>query len=271
MTSLRFSEKVLVGKASLTEYLEFAKHLAVQAGDTALNYFRVQEDEIGLTNKSLNAFDPVTKADKEIEAKLRNLILEHYPKHGIFGEEEGYFEGNGLTWVIDPIDGTRAYMSGLLHWGVLVALFDGTRPILGVMYQPYTSELFFGDGNCSYISVRGEKPKLLKSSSIKSFSDTVFATDTLEVLSGRERSVAERSRLVRLGGDCYVFSMLAMGLIHVVFEKGLKPYDIQALIPVIEGAGGVVTTLDGGNPSLGGSIVATANPELHEDVLRQLT
>ena len=111
----------------------------------------------------------------------------------------------------------------------------------------------------------------MKSSSIKSFSDTVFATDTLEVLSGRERSVAERSRLIRLGGDCYVFSMLAMGLIHVVFEKGLKPYDIQALIPIIEGAGGVVTTLEGGNPSLGGSIVATANPELHEDVLRRLT
>ena len=121
MTSLRFSEKVLVEKAILAEYLEFAKYLAVEAGDTALNYFRVQQDEIGLANKSLNAFDPVTKADREIESKVRSLISERYPEHGIFGEEEGYLEGNGLTWVIDPIDGTRAYMSGLLHWGILVA------------------------------------------------------------------------------------------------------------------------------------------------------
>ena len=141
-----YTPAVVVTTAARSEYLEFAKVVARDAGAVILPYFRTNADGMKLENKAQDGFDPVTRADREAEQLIRQRISETYPDHGIYGEEFGLQAGNGLTWVIDPIDGTRAFMSGMLHWGVLLALFDGENPIVGVLYQPYTDELFFGDG-----------------------------------------------------------------------------------------------------------------------------
>ena len=156
---LEFSPPFPVTAEERAEYLAFAKAVAVEAGLTTLSYFRTSADIMGLENKDQDGFDPVTVADREAEAVIRERIKQTYPNHGIYGEEFGLEPGCGLTWVIDPIDGTRAFMSGMLHWGVLLALFDGENPIVGVMYQPYTDELFFGDGSIAGL-VRGEEDDL---------------------------------------------------------------------------------------------------------------
>ena len=141
---LEFSTPVSVSDAQRSEFLEFAARAAVEAGAATLPFFR---SETVIENKlEGSGFDPVTEADKAAELVLRERIRSEYAAHGICGEEFGIEEGNGLTWVIDPIDGTRAFMSGMLHWGLLLGLFDGERPIVGVMYQPYTEELWCGDG-----------------------------------------------------------------------------------------------------------------------------
>ena len=127
------------------EYLQFACSAVRAAGRVILPHFR---SGVQVTNKLDNGgFDPVTLADQAGERAIREAIELAYPEHGIFGEEYGFNAGNGLTWVIDPIDGTRAFMTGMLHWGVLLALFDGESPVVGAMYQPYTDELFSGDGD----------------------------------------------------------------------------------------------------------------------------
>ena len=141
-----YTPVIAVTAAERSKYLDFAKAVARAAGATILPYFRTSADGMRLENKAADGFDPVTRADREAEQVIRQRINQTYPEHGIYGEEFGLQTGNGLTWVIDPIDGTRAFMSGMLHWGVLLALFDGENPIVGVLYQPYTDELFFGDG-----------------------------------------------------------------------------------------------------------------------------
>jgi histidinol phosphatase-like enzyme (inositol monophosphatase family) len=181
--------------------------------------------------------------------------------------------GNGLTWVIDPIDGTRAFMSGMLHWGVLLALFDGENPIVGVLYQPYTDELFFGDGVIAGIQHGGQE-RPLKTASLVELSAATTCTTGTQWLAPEQRAqyaaLAAAAQLNCTGGDCYLFGLVAMGQMHIGLDGSLNPYDIQALIPIIRGAGGVITTWDGGNPSMGGHVVASANAALHRQVLEKL-
>ena len=217
-------------------------------------------------------FDPVTEADKAAEALLRDLIRARFPQHGICGEEFGLESGNGLTWVIDPIDGTRAFMTGLLHWGLLLALFDGQRPLVGVMYQPYTEELWLGDGSRAEFR-RGATTRRLVTRQDVALGDAVLATTTPKLFAaGAERdgfaALENEVRLTRYGGDCYIYGMLAMGYIDLAVDATLKPYDIQALIPIIEGAGGVVSTFAGDDPSLGGTVLAAGSGALHRAALQ---
>ena len=264
---------VAVSPAARSEYLDFAKAAARAAGSVILPYFRVSADGINLENKAQTGFDPVTRADREGEQVIRQRINEIYPEHGIYGEEFGLQSGNGLTWVIDPIDGTRAFMSGMLHWGVLLALFDGENPIVGVLYQPYTDELFFGDGVSAALQHSGQE-RPLNASTITELAAATTCTTGTHWLPAAQRSryeaLAAAAQLNCIGGDCYLFGLVAMGQMHVGLDGSLKPYDIQALIPIIRGAGGVITTWDGGNPSMGGQVVASANQTLHQQVLEQL-
>ena len=164
-------------------------------------------------------------------------------------------------------------MSGMLHWGVLLALFDGENPVVGVLYQPYTDELFFGDGTHAGL-VRGQEERRINTASLDVLSRATTCTTGIEWLGQAEQAkyhqLAESAQLNRTGGDCYLFALVALGQIHIGLDGSLNPYDIQALIPIIRGAGGVITTWDGGNPSLGGHVVASANQALHAQALDKL-
>ncbi len=268
---LDYSSPVSVTDAQRSAFLDFAVDAAMAAGGETLQYFR---SETVIENKIEGAgFDPVTEADKAAELVLRERIREQFPSHGICGEEFGLEEGNGLTWVIDPIDGTRAFMSGMLHWGLLLGLFDGERPIVGVMFQPYTEELWCGDGQKAEFRHAGTS-RPLRTRDCGEVSDAVLTTTSPNYFRGEEgdafRRLESQAKLSKYGGDCYIYGMLAMGFVDLATDATLHPYDIQGLIPIIEGAGGVVTTYSGGNPSLGGTVLASGNRALHERALEVL-
>jgi myo-inositol-1(or 4)-monophosphatase len=262
-----------VDDAELRELTGFACRLADAAGAEILPHFRAP---IAVRNKAgADAYDPVTAADLGSESAMRALIRSAYPDHGIYGEEGGHVQGAGaLTWVIDPLDGTRAFITGALHWGVLIALYDGARPILGVMDQPYTRERFVGNRlGARWMREGGERR--LATRPCTGLGEAVLYTTSPEMFSNEaERRafelLASRVKLARYGGDCYSYCMLASGYVDLVVESDLKPYDIQALIPIIEAAGGIVTSWTGGAAHYGGAIVAAGSAEVHAAALRVL-
>ena len=270
--SLRYHARQPVSAAQLSRYLESALTFARRAGEVILPHFRTA---IEIENKAGEGrFDPVTAADKAAEKRIREEIAAAYPDHAVFGEEHDYQPGNGLTWVVDPIDGTRAFMTGMLHWGVLIALFDGEEPILGVMHQPFTDEYFFGT-NTEASYRRGTNQATLRARKCEGLAHATLASTGAFLNASAEEhdafhAVRRNVRLTRYGGDCYLYCLLAMGLIDLAIEVDLKPYDIQALMPIIRGAGGVVTTWDGGNPAMGGRIVAAGDARVHRAAMQIL-
>lgn len=266
-----YSRKVSVSDADRSDYMEFAAHCAQQAGQMALPYFR---SELSVENKLADGnFDPVTEADKAVEQRIRELLRATYPEHGVFGEEFGFEQGNGLTWVIDPIDGTRAFMSGFLHWGVLLALFDGETPIVGAMYQPYVNELFLGDGSGSWLQ-HANKRTPLRTSTCAELGNAVMGTTGVDWFPEKERkgfeALRQQVKLARIGGDCYIHALVALGSVDIGTDALLQAYDIQALMPIVRGAGGVVTDYEGGDVSLGGTVLCCANEALHKVALREI-
>jgi histidinol-phosphatase len=259
--------------AAIDEYVAFACRLAEIAGRAILPHFRSQM-QVG--NKAHGrGYDPVTVADRAAEEAVRKEIRRVYPKHGIYGEEHGRsFGSDKLTWVIDPIDGTRSFILGQLHWGVLIALNDGTRPIVGVMHQPYVGEMFVGSPHGAELRCGGSVRALRTRSCARLEDASVCATTPAMFKKGKERDafrkVALRARLVRYGGDCYSYCLLAAGFIDLVIESGLYPYDVQALVPIIEAAGGVITTWSGARAYEGGQVVAAGDPKLHRIALKIL-
>ena len=239
-----------------------------------LPYFR-QSMAVEDKHDGQSGFDPVTVADREAEAVMRASIRARYPEHGIFGEEYGFEPGTaGLTWVLDPIDGTRSFVAGMLHWGVVVGLYDGERAVLGGVYQPVTDEIFTGDGRAAWCMSAGQERRL-SVRACPGIDEALLCCTHPDVFAGaRElqafRSVERRARLSRYGGDCYLYCLLAMGCIDLCVEASLKPYDIAGLIPVVRGAGGVITTWDGGAPEHGGRIVAAGDPRVHAQALELL-
>lgn len=260
--------------AELNALTDFACRLADAAGERILPHFRVPlavDDKAGG-----GAYDPVSEADRGAEHAMRALIRRQYPTHGIFGEEHGHQAGeSALTWVLDPIDGTKSFVTGALHWGTLIALHDGARPVLGVMDQPYTHERFIGSRLVARWTKGGDQRALgvrccprLEDSVLYTTSPHLFAT--IGERHAFER-LAEGVRLVRYGGDCYSYCMLALGYVDLVVESGLEPYDIQALIPIIEASGGIVTTWEGGSADDGGRIIAAGDAAILAEAMRILT
>ncbi|MCY1332250.1 Histidinol-phosphatase [compost metagenome] len=250
------------------EFLTFAGRLADAASAVTLAYFRAVFEVV---DKGATRFDPVTIADREAERAMRELIRSTYPTHGILGEEEQRIAGTEpFSWVLDPIDGTRAFITGLPLWGTLIALNDGQRPVLGIMDQPFTRERFSGDGKQAWLN-----GKLLGGRSCKSLSDAKLLCTTPDMFEAGEQweafqRVARAAKMQRYGGDCYGYCMVAAGQVDAVVEAGLQPYDVQALIPIIEGAGGIVTSWTGGDPQHGGAVVACGDARVHEEILRLL-
>jgi myo-inositol-1(or 4)-monophosphatase len=255
-----------------TELTAFVDELATASGGAILPFFRT---ELAAEDKSGGGvFDPVTEADKAAERVMRALIAERCPDHGIVGEEYGAERRDAASvWVLDPIDGTKAFVSGLPLWGTLIGLLDGGRARLGMMHQPFIGERFLGDGrSASYRGPAGERT--LRTRRCASLAEATLSTTSPHLIPKDRlpayRRVEEKVRLARYGYDCYAYCMVAAGHIDLVIEAGLKPYDIVALVPIVEGAGGVVTTWTGGRPEEGGAIIASGDPRLHDEALRLL-
>ena len=278
---LAYTQRIAVSADEQRSYLALALDTAEEAGAAALPFFRsgTQVDNKRGAGEHGRGYDPVTEADRAVERIVRERLQQARPEHGLFGEEFGLEPGNGLTWVIDPIDGTRGFVSGMLHWGVLLALFDGEAPILGVLHQPFVGESFYGMGeHAGYRRTgyrRGAEKSALRVRQCAALEDAALAATTTRIFAPGAESAAfsridEQVRFTRFGGDCYNYALLAMGCLDLVVEAALQPYDIQALIPIVRGAGGVITSWSGGDPSLGGAVVAAGDARIHEAALQLL-
>ena len=252
-------------KKFLNEYLNFANRLADEAGIISMDYWRTSLD---VENKSHQ--NPVTIADKKTELKLRSMIEKEYPDHGILGEEfESINPEAEFIWVIDPIDGTRSFIAGHKDFGTLIALLHNNLPIVGIINCPIHQERWVG--------VNGRKTTMnnleVNTSKITSLNQGYFCTSGLYLEDDHFKKscdkIINKTKYYRLGGDCYMYGMVASGLIDIVLEDTLKTHDYMALIPVIEGAGGVVTDKYGSpvNIKSDGSIVASANKILHKEII----
>ena len=229
--------------AALHGLEDFALELAAAAGAAILPLFR---SEHGLEDKGKpGAFDPVTAADRGAEAAIRQAIAARYPDHGVIGEEYGEDRPDAeFVWVLDPIDGTRAFIAGLPVWTTLIGLRHRGRPVVGVIAQPYLDEMFVGAGGRARL-IRSGRERAISVRPCPRLTDAVIATTDPALFTGAElgawSQVRAAARLARLGCDAYAYAMVAQGTMDMVIEAGLKSWDIEAAIPLIEGAGGVVT------------------------------
>lgn len=250
----------------------FVHKLATVSGEAILPFFRTA---IGVEDKSLGrAYDPVTEADRAAEQAMRRLIRDTFPAHGIIGEEFENVEAQApYVWALDPIDGTKSFIAGLPAWGTLIGLMKDGDPVYGMMHQPFIKERFFGDGGVArYQGPAGER--LLQTRDCGRVEDALLFTTSPRLMNAADRAafsvVEERARLSRYGGDCYAYCMVAAGLVDLVIETELHDHDVIALVPVIEGAGGVITSWEGGSPVAGGRVVAAGSRKVHEEALRLL-
>jgi myo-inositol-1(or 4)-monophosphatase len=250
----------------------FLDKLATVAGEAILPYFRTS---LSVEDKSRGgSFDPVTAADRAAESAMRVLIGASFPDHGIIGEEFGAERPDAdYVWVLDPIDGTKSFISGMPAWGTLIALTHRGTPVLGLVHQPFVGERFSGDGaSARYRGPAGERALLVRACT--SLAQAVLYTTSPRLMNAADRKrferVEETVRLSRYGGDCYAYCMLAAGHIDLIIETELKPHDVIPLVPIIAGAGGVITTWEGGSAAAGGRIIAAGDKRVHAAAMAAL-
>lgn len=258
--------------ADWSAFVRFAEELATAGGAMSLPHFRTRPD---MTNKLAEGFDPVTEADRAGERVMRAMIEEAFPDHGIIGEEYGIKEARSpFTWVLDPIDGTRSFVTGMLSWTTLVGLSFEGEPRVGVMLQPYVGERFVGSPSGSVLKTpAGERVLAVRPA--RRVAEAIGTTTAPGLYrTPRQQAFLERMRqslrFIRYDGDAYFFCLLAAGQIDIALDAGLEIYDIAPLVPIIRGAGGVVSRWDRGPAQLGGDIVAAASVELYEEALAML-
>ena len=257
---------------NLDELLTFASHLADAAARVTVPLFRNLPE---VDNKLADGFDPVTEADRGAEAAMRDMVATHYPSHAITGEEFEAKAGDDFEWVLDPIDGTRAFISGIPTWGTLIGLNHKGAPVLGMMDQPFTGERFYGaQGQGSFLRHGGNEGEI-KTRRCADMADAVLATTSPDLFTGKPgeahwQTVSGAVKLTRYGGDCYNYALLAMGQLDIVMEQGLKDVDIQPLVALVEEAGGIVTDWQGGTAHQGGTALACGDRALHAQILDRL-
>ncbi|WP_435259701.1 inositol monophosphatase family protein [Thioclava sp. FR2] len=262
----------LLSSDEIAELIATAHALADAAREATLFHFR--KTELSAENKESDRFDPVTVADRLSEERMREILARRRPQDGILGEEFGTVSGSsGLTWVLDPIDGTRSYLSGTPTWGVLISVADENGPVYGLIDQPYIRERFEGGfGVARVVGPSGESA--LRCRPPRALSEAILFSTFPEVGTAAEgdafRRVSVKARLTRYGTDCYAYGLVAAGTIDLVIEAGLQAYDVQAPIAVIEAAGGIVTNWQGGGCHMGGQILAAANKEIHAEAMALL-
>jgi myo-inositol-1(or 4)-monophosphatase len=253
------------------DFSSFVDQLANVSGDTILPFFRTA---LAIENKKPGGFDPVTAADRAAENSMRTLIGKNFPGHGIIGEEYGAIRADAeYVWVLDPIDGTKSFIAGMLAWGTLIGLMRFGEPVFGMMHQPFTRERFTGDGGAArYRGPAGNRELRVRECS--ELSDAVLYTTSPLLMDQADRAAFGRLenavKLSRYGGDCYAYCMLAAGLIDIIIETEIKPYDIVAVIPIVVGAGGIVTTWENGPAQAGGRIIVAGDKRVHQAALEML-
>jgi myo-inositol-1(or 4)-monophosphatase len=259
------------------DFEAFVGELATVSGEAIRPFFRtaVGVEKLDVEDKSGGrAFDPVTAADRSAEQAMRAMIREKFPAHGIIGEEFGSERADAeFVWVLDPIDGTTSFISGMPAWGTLIALTRAGKAVFGMVHQPFIGERFSGDGlAAAYRGPAGNRA--LNVRACPALEGAILYTTSPRLMNDADRTafarVEEAVRLSRYGGDCYSYCMLAAGYVDLVIETGLKPYDVAALIPIISGAGGIVTTWEGGSPEAGGRIVAAGDRRTHAAAMAML-
>ncbi|NJD32801.1 MAG: inositol monophosphatase family protein [Gammaproteobacteria bacterium] len=257
-------------RAELGRHLDVGLAAVREAGPIALEYFRkrLRVDD----KRHGDYYDPVTDADRRIESSIRESLARTFPGERIAGEEHGSVGDGSTYWIIDPIDGTRSFISGMPTWGILLGLVVDDRPTLGIMHQPYTGETWIADPEHGARLQIGADEQPLRVRAEATLADAVLYSThpsmlQLPRLLGRFELLSARCRLQRWGGDCYSYALLAQGCIDVVVDASLMPYDIVPLVPIIEGAGGVVTDIEGRTPLDGGTVIAAANATLHATAL----
>ncbi|MBJ3762462.1 histidinol-phosphatase [Maribius pontilimi] len=256
----------------LADLTATASALADAAAPETLRYFRA--DGLGADNKAAQGFDPVTEGDRAAERAMRAVLAQRRPQDAILGEEYGAQPGtSGLTWVLDPIDGTRAFLAGAPSWGTLIAVADADGPILGLIDQPYLRERFHGSPDGGWLDADSGR-RALATRATSGLDRAILFTTFPEIGTTSERLAFERVRdrvqLTRYGLDCYAYALLAMGQIDLVIEAGLNAYDIQGPMAVVEAAGGIVTGWRGEPAHAGGRVIAAANRDLHAQALQLL-
>jgi myo-inositol-1(or 4)-monophosphatase len=247
------------------DFAAFVDKLATVSGEAILPFFRTS---LGVEDKgSAAGFDPVTAADRAAESAMRALIKSSFPEHGIVGEEYGNEQTQAeYVWVLDPIDGTKSFITGMPAWGSLIALTRNGEPVFGMMHQPFIRERFAGDGGATrYRGPAGERELHVRACA--TLADAMMFTTSPQLMNDADRTAFGRVeaavRLSRYGGDCYAYCMLAAGHVDLVIETGLKPHDIVALIPIVQGAGGIVTNWEGESAVTGGRVVAAGDKRVH--------
>jgi myo-inositol-1(or 4)-monophosphatase len=253
------------------DFASFLDRLARVAGETILPFFRTA---LAIENKAAGGFDPVTAADRAAENAMRALIRETFPDHGILGEEYGRERDDAeYVWVLDPIDGTKSFIAGMPAWGTLIGLMRFGEPVFGMMHQPFIGEHFSGDGGAAhYRGPAGARD--LRVRKCASLADALLFTTSPLLMNEADRAsfrkVENKVKLSRYGGDCYAYCMLAAGQIDLVIETEIKPHDIVPLIPIITGAGGIVTTWDNRPAQAGGRVVVAGDKRVHTAALEVL-
>ena len=270
------SNIAIPAKDSFQTLLDFALGLARDSAKLVLPYYRkpmlVEDKNLA---KGIAEFDPVTAADRGVEEMIRAKVEARFPAHGIVGEEFGFSRPDAdYQWVIDPIDGTRAFMMGLPTWGTLIALTHRGQPVLGVMSQPFTGELFWSSetgartsGPLGEHALRVRPCANLASAILGCTSPNLFKTP---VELARFEAVVPRVKMMRYGGDCYLYALVAAGMVDLVIEANLQSFDVAALIPIIERAGGVITTWAGGPALEGGQIIAAGDQRVYDEAMAVL-
>jgi len=246
------------------DFASFVDELASVSGEIILPFFRTA---LAVENKKTAGFDPVTAADRAAEDAMRTLIRRSFPDHGILGEEYGSERTDAeYVWVLDPIDGTKSFIAGMPNFGTLIGLMRFGEPVFGMMHQPFTRERFSGDGGAArYRGPMGSRE--LRVRACADLKEAVLFTTSPLLMNENDRRtfgrVENKVKLSRYGGDCYAYCMLAAGFIDLVIETEIKPHDIVPLIPIINGAGGIVTTWENGSPHDGGRIVVAGDARVH--------
>ena len=253
--------------------IAFANRLADTSGAVIRPLFRQRIDVAH--KQGIHDFDPVTEADKGAERAIREMLTRERPDDGVLGEEYPETKGSsGYRWVLDPVDGTRAFITGRHEWGSLIALEQGGKPVLGILDQPVLGERFIGANGASHL-VQAGKASPLEVRACPSLAEAVLcATDPGAYFSKEQLSAFARvervTKMTRYGGDCYLFAALALGFVDIIIEAGFNRWDVAALIPLVEGAGGIITGWDGSHCRDGKTILACGDRRVHEEAIKLL-